>query len=364
METLKKQPIFIVGLILVILLAVFYFIMPSLVQNQENQKRVEKADSSKQEALAAFDDNNKKATPDNPYKIGLLQFVSHPSLDDIRQGIYDGLESRGYTDGEEIIIEFLNGEGEQSNLNMMSTQLINDGSDMLVGIATPAAQSLQNATQGELPLIMSAVTDPVGAGLVESVEKPNTNVTGTSDALPVSKQIDFIRQILPELKTLGIIYSSSEPSVVQAIKDVESYAEELGIEVRKASISSTNDMAQVAAQLASEVDAIWVGNDNMIASAIETLISATDQYKVPVFPSVDAMVSAGGVGTLGVNQYNIGLDTAAIIADVIEGKDPADYPIVFSVKSDYYINKAKAQELGIDIPQEILDSATDPVAQN
>ncbi|MDY6077473.1 tryptophan ABC transporter substrate-binding protein [Mobiluncus sp.] len=292
-------------------------------------------------------------------EVGLLQLMSHPSLDDIRQGIYDGLAERGYTDGENIRIEYENGQGDQTLLKTISDQFMADKKDYLVGIATPAAQALANSSQDSVPVVISAVSDPVGVGLVKDNKAPGVNVTGTSDQAPVKAQLDLVKQIMPDAKRLGILYSSSSQNVGESVAEAKRLAPEYGWSAVEATITTTNDLAQVAEQLAGDVDMIFVPNDNVIASAMPTLIAATDSRGVPVFPVVDAMVQEGGLATVGINQHQLGVDTGYILADLIEGKKAAEYPIKFTDKVDTIVNLVKAKALGITIPADLAASAKD-----
>lgn len=291
--------------------------------------------------------------------IGLLQMMDHPALNDIRQGLYDGLEERGFVDGENIEIDYQNGQGDQNNLKMMTDDFIAGDKDILVGIATPAAQALANGAEGQVPVIMSAVTDPEAAGLVSNMEEPGGNITGVSDFAPIDQQIELIQTLVPEAESLGIIYNSSEVNVAKQVETARQVAQDAGFAVEEASITSTNDLGQVAEELARQVDVIWVPNDNTIAGFMNTLVSITDAYNVPVFPVVDTMVADGGVATYGLNQYQIGLDTAEVLADILEGADPATYPVQFTSKVDLIINSDKLEELGIEVPADIAADAHD-----
>lgn len=336
------------GLLLVVALFSIYLAMPSLIARRDSQG------ASDQKV-----DQAQLVETEEDITIGLLQFIQHPSLDLIRQGFYDGMADRGYVDGENLTIEYQNGQGNQSDLSMISDAFIAEGADILVGIATPAAQALANASNGDRPVILSAVSDPANNGFIASDEEPGANITGVTDMAPVVAQFDLMETLLPEMKTVGIIYNSSESNVIQTVNQAKEEATSRGLNVEEATITSTNDLASVAEQLAGKVDAIWVPNDNTIASAMDTLIQVTDAHQVPVIPVVDAMVADGGLATVGINQYQFGIETAKVVADVIEGADTATYPIIYNDSTDTFINTEKADQLGIEIPQELMDSAID-----
>lgn len=340
---MKKHSFTALGIILVAIFAVVFVIMPSLLKKDVDVVEESGADLSSKEE----------------FTIGLLQLMSHPSLDEIREGIYDGLAKRGYVSGENLNVLYENGQGDANNLKMMSDYFVSEDVDLMAGIATPAAQAVANASNGEIPVVISAVTDPVGAGLVENPEKPGANITGTSDNIDVSLQLDLLLSVMPDLSHLGIMYNSSEVNVEKIVQKMEKDASGRGISVTVLTVTSTNDIAQVTEQLASDVEAVWLPNDNTMASSMETIIPVCDAKGVPVFPSVDAMVAAGGVATLGVNQYQIGLDTASVIADILEGADVSSYSVVNSVQNDVYYNSVQAEKLGITLPSKILSDGID-----
>ena len=235
-------------------------------------------------------------------------------------------------------------------------ELYKEKNDILVGITTPATLSLANATK-ETPIIMAGITYPVEAGLIASEDKPGNNITGVSDRTPIKQQLELMKEILPNLKKVGLLYTSSEDNSIKQIEEAKKYAAELGIEVKLASIANTNDIQQVTESLASEVDAIFVPIDNTIASAMATVVKVTDKFKIGVFPSADTMVADGGVLGLGVDQYQIGVETAKVIVEVLNGKKPADTPIVLANEGVIYLNEEKAKELGIEIPENIKAKA-------
>ena len=289
--------------------------------------------------------NNKKGeltqeksqtTNEKIINVGVLQLLSHPALDAIYKGIDEELANQGYKNGE--------------------NKLVSEKNDILVAITTPAALSLANVTK-DIPIVMAGITYPVEAGLIASEEKPGNNITGVSDRTPIKQQLELMKEILPNLKNIGLLYTSSEDNSVKQIEEAKKYAAELGLEVKLAAISNTNDIQQVTESLASEVQAIFVPIDNTIASAMATVVKVTDKFKVPVFPSADTMVADGGVLGLGVDQYQIGVQTAKVIVEILNGKNPADTPVVLANEGVIYLNEAKAKELGIEIPANIKEKS-------
>lgn len=299
------------------------------------------------------EDQKKSAIP----VVGVLQLTSHPALDKIYEGIVDALKEEGFVDGKTMVLDFQNAQGDQSNLKTMSERFMTKKADIMVGIATPSAQALANVSS-EVPIVLGAVTDPKGAGLVKDNQHPGGNITGVSDQTPVEDQFNLIKTLVPEAKKIGIIYSSSEDNSIIQGKQAAEAAKKLGIETITATVASTNDVSQIATNLATQVDAIYVPADNTVASAMSTLVNITDAAKIPVFPAVDTMVEEGGLATVGLNQYKLGKMTGKMTARILKGESkPATTPIEYLKTGDKIVNPKKAQELGITIPQDILDSA-------
>lgn len=303
----------------------------------------------------ASDSTTGSSNEDMPY-IGILQLTSHPALDAISEGIIDELESAGYINGETATIDLQNAQGDQANMQSIAERFITNDADIMIGIATPAAQALANAST-DIPIIMGAITDPVAANLIDSLETPGGNITGVSDQIPIGEQFDLIMTLLPDIETIGFIYSSSEDNSASAANEAQDIAEGLGLKVITKTVNSANDIAQVAESLAADVDAIWVPTDNTLATSTPTLIEVTDAYKIPVFPSVNTMVEEGGLATVGLNQYDIGIQTGAVIVEVLEGADPSEFSIQFPNKIEMILNISKAETLNIVIPEEHLKDA-------
>ena len=297
-----------------------------------------------------------KKVDNKEVKVGVLQLLSHPALDQIYKGLEDGLKKEGYEVGKNLKIDLQNAQGDQSNLASMGQKLVTDNNDILVGITTPATLSLSNATKDK-PIIMGGITYPVEAGLIKAEDKPGNNIAGVSDRTPIKQQLEIMKKVLPNMKKVGILYTASEDNSVKQAQEAEKLAKELGLEVKVSTVANTNDIQQVTESLASQTDAIFVPIDNTIASAMATVVKVTDAKKIPVFPSADTMVADGGLLGLGVDQYQIGVETAKVVAKVLKGADTKDMPIVLANEGVIYLNEAKAKQLGIEIPKEIKDKA-------
>ncbi|WP_429949911.1 ABC transporter substrate-binding protein [Enterococcus sp. AZ170] len=291
--------------------------------------------------------------------VGVLQFVSHPALDQIYKGIQTGLKEEGYEDGKNITIAFQNGQADQSKLATMSQQLVQEKkSNVLIGIATPAAQALANTTS-EIPIVLGAITDPVSAGLVKNDQQPGGNITGVSDKSPVDAQFELVKEILPESKKVGILYASSEENSKYQVEEAKKIAENQGWSVKTYAVPSSNEIAQTVQVMTSEVDFIYIPTDNTIANAMQTVVNEANKSKTPIIPSVDTMVEQGGLATVGINQFDLGIQTGKMAADILSGKaKPATTPIYTFKTGDIIINEKQAAKLGISIPENIKSKAT------
>jgi len=290
-------------------------------------------------------------------KVGILQMMSHPALDQIHQGINDTLKKHGYVDGKNIKIEFQNAQGDQSNLRTISKQFVQDDVDVAVGIATPAVQSLMSATK-TTPIILGGITDPVGSGLIKSEKEPGGNVTGVAGAAPISEQLNLMKQVIPDLKTIGIIYTSSDAPSASQMKEMQNLAEKNGITVKVSSISSVNDLQQVATALAKNVQTIYVPTDNTVASGMKLLSAIAAKQNIAVFPAATTMVKDGGLATDGISQYELGQQTGEHVVKVLQGKEsPATTPITVVNKGHLILNEKMAHKLNIQFPDSLVKQA-------
>ena len=283
------------------------------------------------------------------FRIGISQFITHQSLDATREGFVDELAKQGYVEGKNIEIDLQNAQGEQRNLKTISQQLA-ESSDVVLAIATPSAQSLTNTTQ-TTPVIFSAVTDPVSAKLVESREHPGGNVTGTSDQSSdaISTQINLIKKVLPKAKTIGILYTQSEPNSVVQKDEAKRLLEEKGFTVVEKTILDSNNVKAAAESLMAEVDMVFVPTDNIISSTMETVKQVSIKHKVPVFGGSTEMVSVGGLYNYGTNYEELGRQTARMLIRVLKGEKPENIAVELPEKLELHTNKEMADALGIDI---------------
>lgn len=283
------------------------------------------------------------------FRIGISQFITHQSLDATREGFVDELAKQGYVEGKNIEIDLQNAQGEQRNLKTISQQLA-ESSDVVLAIATPSAQSLANTTQ-TTPVIFSAVTDPVSAKLVESREHPGGNVTGTSDQSSdaISTQINLIKKVLPKAKTIGILYTQSEPNSVVQKDEAKRLLEEKGFTVVEKTILDSNNVKAAAESLMAEVDMVFVPTDNIISSTMETVKQVSIKHKVPVFGGSTEMIAVGGLYNYGTNYEELGRQTARMLIRVLKGEKPENIAVELPEKLELHTNQEMADTLGIDI---------------
>ena len=283
------------------------------------------------------------------FRIGISQFITHQSLDATREGFVDELAKQGYIEGKNIEIDLQNAQGEQRNLKTISQQLA-ESSDVVLAIATPSAQSLANTTQ-TTPVIFSAVTDPVSAKLVESREHPGGNVTGTSDQSSdaISTQINLIKKVLPKAKTIGILYTQSEPNSVVQKDEAKRLLEEKGFTVVEKTILDSNNVKAAAESLMAEVDMVFVPTDNIISSTMETVKQVSIKHKVPVFGGSTEMIAVGGLYNYGTNYEELGRQTARMLIRVLKGEKPENIAVELPEKLELHTNQEMADALGIDI---------------
>ena len=283
------------------------------------------------------------------FRIGISQFITHQSLDATREGFVDELAKQGYVEGKNIEIDLQNAQGEQRNLKTISQQLA-ESSDVVLAIATPSAQSLANTTQ-TTPVIFSAVTDPVSAKLLESREHPGGNVTGISDQSSdaISTQINLIKKVLPKAKTIGILYTQSEPNSVVQKDEAKRLLEEKGFTVVEKTILDSNNVKAAAESLMTEVDMVFVPTDNIISSTMETVKQVSIKHKVPVLGGSTEMVAVGGLYNYGTNYEELGRQTARMLIRVLKGEKPENIAVELPEKLELHTNQEMADALGIDI---------------
>ncbi|MGT2667536.1 ABC transporter substrate binding protein [Streptococcus rifensis] len=279
--------------------------------------------------------------------VGILQYMEHDSLSAAREGFVAELEANGYKDGEKITIDYQNSQGDQANLQTISEQLVGKN-QLVLAIATPAAQSLATASM-DVPILFTAVTDPVSADLVDSFENPGGNLTGTSDQAPIDKQVELLGQAVPDAKTVGILYTTSERNSEVQVEEASKLLEKAGYTVVLKGISTTNDVQDAATSLMKDVDAVFVPTDNTVASTMTMIGELSIEYKVPVIGGSTDMVDAGGLLTYGTNYEALGRQTAKMAIKIIEGEEVSTLSVQAPETVDLHVNAEMADKLGIDV---------------
>lgn len=293
-------------------------------------------------------------TDGDTYKIGIVQMMEHPSLNTIRESIIEGLAEEGFVDGENIEIIYQNGQNDMTTMQNIAQTFVGEEVDVIVAIATQAAQaSLAETT--DIPIVFAAITDPVGAGLVESLDAPGGNVTGTSDEISAADIMDLAQQITPGFKTIGALYNIGEDNSESVISDLKEYAAANGFEVVESTVTNTSEVQQAAQYLADKADVVFSPIDNTVASSMALVADVFNEAGIPFYVSADSMVADGGLATYGIDYTVLGKETAGMVAEVLRGADPASMAVRKMSEMSIYINTDTAEALGIEISQDILD---------
>lgn len=289
-----------------------------------------------------------------PRTIGIVQLVEHDALDAANRGITDALKERGVT----MEIDRQNAQADQSNLRNIAQRFVSHNYPLIFAIATPAAQTVANATS-TTPIVATAVTDFAVAKLVKDNNKPGTNVTGSSDMNPIAAQTELLLKLVPNAKTVGTIYNSSEINSQLQIDILRKELEKHGVALAEATISSVNDIQQAAQSLVGKVDVMYVPTDNVVASSMPTLYRVTQAAKLAVVAGEAGMVRSGATATVAVDYYNLGKIAGNMGADILEGKaKPQDMPIRYQTEFKVVLNEPVVKELGLTVPEDVAKNVT------
>jgi putative ABC transport system substrate-binding protein len=289
-------------------------------------------------------------------EIGITQIVEHPALDACRKGIIDKLKEMGYEDGKNVRYDIQIAQGNIATANQIAKKFVGDKKDLIVAIATPSAQAVANLTKN-IPIVISAITDPVGAKLVKSLQKPGGNITGTTDMSPVKEQIALFDRLKIPVRRLGVIYNSGEANSRSLVDILKNVAKNKGLAVVEATVTNSSGVLMAAKSLVGKVDAIYIPTDNTVISALESVLQVSFENKIPVITGDTDSVVRGALASLGMDYYKLGLQTGIIIAKILKGEKPANIPVETLKDLDLYINESTAQKLGIKIDPELLKSA-------
>lgn len=289
---------------------------------------------------------------DAAYQVGISQLVQHPALDTATEGFKAAFEEAGI----EVEFDEQNANGEQATALTIAQTFAGADLDLTLAVATPAAQALAQNIQDK-PVLFTAVTDAVSAELVESNEKPGGNLTGTSDMAPISEQIDLLKELVPDAKSVGIVYSSGEVNSQVQVDEFTEIAGGKDLQVKTQTVSSANEIQQ-AVEALGDVDAIYVPTDNMVVAGIASLVGVAEQKQIPVIAAESGTVEGGAAATLGIDYFALGKQTGEMAIEILEnGGDPATMPVQTANEFTYVINEEAAEAQGITIPSEILSEA-------
>lgn len=326
---MKKQVISVIGLVALMLFSLFS------CQNNVNKQKEKKV-----------------------YTIGISQLMTNPGIDAIRKGFLSEMTKLGYTEGKNIKYIQENSQGDNSVAQSIAKKFVNEKVDMIFAITTPTAQVCANEIKGtNIPMVFGAVTDPVGAGLVKSLEKPGGNITGTSDKWPVAAQFDLLLKLVPTVKTIGVVYNPGESNSEDNMKVVKKVCKEKNLKLITVPVSNTSEVYAAAQSLVGKIDAFYVSADNTVITAMDAVIKVSEKNKIPLLPGVSSNVEQGGFGTLGPNYFDVGVESAKIADRIIKGEKPGDIPVSTAKKFDYFFNLKSAKATNVVIPDSLLKKA-------
>lgn len=303
------------------------------------------------DAPGSTDEASSEETAGESISVGISQIVTHPSLDAAREGFKAALADAGY----DVDYDEQNAQGDQSIAASIAGKFASDDLDLILAIATPTAISVAQAVT-DVPVLFTAVTDPLDAGLVESMDAPGANVTGTSDAVPALDLLELVTRLAPDAKTVGIVYNPGEPNAVTQVDWAEEAAAELGLEIELATADTSNGVQQAADSL--DVDAFFVITDNTVVTSLETLIQVAEEKGIPVVASEGDSVARGAIATIGIDYYSLGYQTGEMAVRILTGEATADsMPVEVQTELAVYLNTGAAERMGVTIPDDLLAGA-------
>ncbi|WP_442864439.1 ABC transporter substrate-binding protein [Bartonella sp. A05] len=307
-------------------------------------------------AVMAIVAMNNFAKAADQVKVAITQIVAHSALDTIRKGIEDVLSENGYKNGENLKLTFFSAQGNISTATQIARKFAGDKPDVIVAISTPSAQTVLAATK-KIPIVFSAISDPIGAKLVSSLIKPGGNVTGVSDHPDIAENLRLLQEVKPDLKRIGYLYNASEANSVVTLKVLKDLANQAGIEVIPSSASKSSDVQAATRALIDKVEIIFVPADNTIISVLEGATKVTHETNTPVFAVDSNAIGRGSFMTQGVDYYKMGIDTGKLVLRILKGEKPGDIDIVQADNKDILIDMQVAKKAGVMIPQAIFERA-------
>jgi putative ABC transport system substrate-binding protein len=290
------------------------------------------------------------------YTIGITQIVTHPALDACVEGFKEGMAEKGFTEGDNVTYDVQNAQGDMATASSIAQKFANDGLDLVLGIATPTSQAMVKADT-TTPIVFTAVTDPVGAGLVDNADAPGANVTGVSDMLPVEPHLELIKKIAPEATTIGVLYNAGEANSVFLVEAEKKAAAAMGLKVVEATASNSSEVQAAAKSLVGRVDAISVLTDNTIVSALETVIKVCRENKIPLIAGDTDSVKRGAVAAYAFDYKDLGKQAGYMAAEILNGKAIKDIPVQYAENLVLSVNPAAAEAMGVTIPDDLAAEA-------
>jgi putative tryptophan/tyrosine transport system substrate-binding protein len=291
-------------------------------------------------------------------KVGITQIVEHPSLDATREGFIAALKDAGYEEGKNLKLDYQNAQGDMNNNASIAQKLVSDKNDLILAIATPSAQAAVQATK-DIPILFSAITDPVSAELVKSLEEPGGNATGTSDTHPdaIKNTIAAIKKFVPDAKKVGIIYNNGEPNSVINVKNARAALKEAGLEAVETTISTSSEVKQAAESMVGRVDVMYIPKDNTVVAALESVIAIANEKNIPTFSGDGDSVKRGTFASYGFDYHDLGYTTGKMAVEILKGKKPSEIPVGFPENLELIVNKKAAEEEGITLTDDMLKDA-------
>jgi putative ABC transport system substrate-binding protein len=289
--------------------------------------------------------------------VSVTAIVEHPALDAARDGVKDALAAAGYKEGENLKFTYQSAQGNPATAAQIARQFIGEAPDVIVPISTPSAQAVVSGTR-DIPVVFTAVSDPVGAQLVKSMEKPGGNVTGLSDLSPVADHVKLIKEVAPNVKTIGFLYNSGEANSISLLEGLKVAAKEGGLEVVESAATKSAEVQGAARALIGKADLIYIPTDNTIISALEGAVSVAEEAKIPLMTADTDSVSRGAFIALGFNYYDVGKQTGEVVVRILKGEKPGDIPVNVAAGTDLVVNLVAAKKMGIEIPQAVVDRAS------
>lgn len=289
--------------------------------------------------------------------VAVTAIVEHPALDAARDGIKEALSEAGYKEGENLTFVYESAQGNPGTAAQIARQFVGDAPNVIVPISTPSAQAVVSATR-DIPVVFTAVSDPLGAELIKDMQKPGGNVTGLSDMSPVADHVALIKEITPNAKSIGFIYNTAEANSVSTLAALKAEAEKAGLTIVESVATKSAEVQGAARALVGRVDVIYIPTDNTIVSAFEAAVGVAEEAKIPLYAGDTDSVNRGALAALGFNYFDVGKQTGEIVIRVLKGEKPGDIPVRVAAGTDLVINKKAAAKMGVTFPESITSRAT------